>query len=98
MYEKARRSEIALNGAMPREFGLLRKLASGDEELGGAVRGALGGPHQVFAVGGENGQHVSAFLVGDAGFLRAVVAHQVELVVGVTVGAGGVDEVPAGRV
>src|SRR5439155_16607442 len=65
----------------------------GDEELRGVVGGTLGGPHQIFSVWGEDGEDVGAFFVGDSGFLAAVVAHQIQLIVGVAVGAGGVDEV-----
>src|SRR4051794_13287058 len=44
---------------------LFRKLKVCDKQLAAVVVGAVAGPHQLLAVGGEDRQDVGAFAVGD---------------------------------
>src|SRR5262245_42559129 len=68
-----------------------------DEELALAIGGPTArGPHQSLAVGAEDGQPVEAFMIGDPLLGTGVHVHQVELVIGVTVPAGRVDDLAAG--
>src|SRR4051794_17000982 len=62
-----------------------------DEELALLVVGATaGGPHQLLAVGADDGEAVEAVVVGDALLAAGLGVHEVELIILVPVSAGGV--------
>src|SRR4051812_49858288 len=65
-------------------------------DLAGFFGGALAGPHQPFAVRGEDGQDVGEVGMGQAGLVGAGVAHQGDLVGLVAFGAGPACAVAAG--
>src|SRR4051812_18048786 len=63
----------------------------GEEELAGVVLGAGAGPHELFAVGREDGEHVGTGEVGDANRRAEIKRAALDLIVGqpqVVVGAG----------
>src|SRR5437764_10141076 len=84
--------------ARRRRGGVARRLQAEvrDEELTLSIgRPTARGPHQSLAVGAEHGQSIEALLVGDPLLGAAREIHQVELVVGMAMLAGRVDDLAA---
>src|SRR5262249_10339265 len=80
---------------------LIRQLEIRDEELARVVVGASAGPHEPFAVGGEDREGVGTGEVGDAdggaevkGFALNLIVSQPQVVVGAGVGIGVVSARP----
>ena len=72
-----------------------RHVESRDENLRGVISGALARPHQIISIGRENRLAIKLRIERQARLVRAICAHQVQLIIRWAEHAGRIDDVPA---